>query len=110
MLLNVLDSAGVAQKIITKGQEAVVDKSGSITSTGVAQTAIAANTLRSGCIIQNRSVSNAMYVNDLGAASTGQQSFMVPAGGFWPPSDYPVATGAVSILGTVGDLFTAREW
>lgn len=110
MLLTVLDGAGVTQKVIVAAQEAVTDKSGSIAATGTAQTAIAANTLRSGYRIQNRSAVNPMYVNELGAASSGQQSCAIAPGAFFPPEGYPVTTSAISIMGTAGDLFAAREW
>ncbi len=109
MLLNVLDSAGVAQKVIVASQEAIVDHSGSIASTGVAQTAIAANALRSGFFIQNKGA-NPMYVNELGAATNGAGSFTIAPGASFPPAGYPISTGALSILGTAADIFTAREW
>lgn len=110
MLLTVLDGLGVQQKVIVAGQEAIVDKSGTIAATGVAQVAIAANALRSGYRIQNRSAVNPMYVNELGAASAGQQSCTIAPGAFFPPEGYPVTTSAISIMGTTGDLFSAREW
>ena len=109
MLLNVLDSAGVTQKIIVASQEAVVDKSGSIASTGVAQVAIAANLLRSGFFIQNKGA-NPMYVNELGDATADAGSFTIAPGASFPPAGYPVSTGAISILGTAADVFSAREW
>lgn len=109
MLLKVLDALGVQQTVITKGQEAVTDQSGNIAATGVAQEAIAANALRSGLIIQNISTT-VMYVNDLGDAAVAAGSYQLAAGATFPPEGWPVTTGAVSILGTVGALYTAREW
>lgn len=109
MLMTVIDGNGTAQSIIVSAQEAVADKSGSIAATGVAQEPVAANLLRSGFRLQNVG-SNPMYVNDLGVATVGSGSFIVGVGQFWPPEKYPVSVGAISILGTAGDAFTAREW
>lgn len=109
MLLTVLDGLGVSQKVIAVGQEAPVDKSGVIAATGVAQVAIDANAFRSGFVIQNTGA-NAMRVNELGAASVGAGSFSIAPGAFFPPAGYPVSTGAISIVGTAGDIFVAREW
>ena len=109
MLLTVLDSAGVSQKVITRAQESALDHSGIIVATAVAQQVLAANTLRSGFIIQNRG-SNPMYVNDLGVATVGAGSFAIAPGNFFPPDNYPLKTGAISILGTINDIFVVREW
>lgn len=110
MLINVLDAQGVAQKMVVQGQEAIVDHSGSIAATGTSQTAIAANSLRSGCIIQNVGA-NPMFINELGvaAASTGG-SFTLAPGATFPPAGMGLSAAAINITGTVGDKFTAREW
>ena len=109
MLLTILDGLGAQQKIIAKGQEAVTDHSGAIAATGVAEVMLVANLLRSGFALQNCGASP-MYVNDLGVATTGVGSFKVAPGAFFPPEGYPVSTGAISILGTINDVFTVREW
>ena len=113
MLINVLDAAGVAQKLVVHGQEAAVDRSGIITATGAAQSALAANVLRSGYMIHNRGVA-VMYVNDLGAAavavSANAGSFMIQPGATFPPPGYPLTTGEVSIMGTINDGYMIREW
>lgn len=109
MKLNVLDASGLPQQIIVQGLEATADKSGSIAATGVSQLCIAANSLRSGFIIQNKG-SNPMYVNDLGAATVGASSFTIAPGAFFPPPGYPMTGNAVNIIGTVSDVYSAREW
>ncbi len=113
MLINVLDAAGVSQKLTVHGQEAAVDHSGIITATGTAQVALAANALRSGYFIQNRGV-NPMYVNELGTAvvavSTNAGSVAIAPGSTFPPLGYPLSTGAISIIGTINDSFVVREW
>lgn len=109
MLTNVLDGNGVSQVVILAGQESIADRSGVIGATGVAQSLLSANSLRSGWIIQNRGVAP-MYVNDLGVATAGAGSFVIPTGGTFPPANYPVTVNAISVLGTVNDPFTVREW
>ena len=110
MLLVVLDGIGISQTLIVAGQEAVVDRSGSIAATAVAQQLLAPNSMRSGFILQNLSSVNPLYINDLGAATTTGGSFAVPPGAFFPPQGYPVSTGALSVLGTAGSIYSAREW
>ena len=111
MLLQVLDGNSALQQVIVHAQEAQTDKSGTIAVTAQSQLVLAANTTRSGWVIQNRGV-NPMYINDLGAAaSTGPGSFVVQPGGFFPPyPGHPISTTAVEILGTAGDAYTVREW
>lgn len=109
MKLNVLDASGIAQQILTPGLESSTDNSGTITATGVAQTVLASNSARSGYIIQNRG-SNPMYVNEKGAATVGAGSFVIAPGDFFPPSNFPITTGAISIIGTISEIFTVREW
>ncbi len=109
MLLQILDANGVSQTIVANAQEAVVDGSGTIAATGVAQWAILANPGRSGFIFQNNG-ENQMILNELGPAAVGSGSFVVKPGDFFPPPGYPVTSNAWSVLGTTGDAFTAREW
>lgn len=112
MLLNVLDSTGVSQKIVVKGQEAVVDHSSTVTATGVSQLALSANALRSGFYFQNNGTHN-IGLNDLGAATLGAGSLIVPPGGVVSTSgsgNYPLSINAVNVIGTATDAYTLREW
>ncbi len=113
MLLTVLDGNGVAQRIITEGQEAPTDASDLILVDDVAQDVLVANATRSGWFFQNQGA-NDMYLNDLGVAAhpivQGTGSYLVPAGGSFPPVGYPVSTGVLSVIGTAGDAFFVREW
>lgn len=109
MLMTVIDGNGAPQTIIVHGQEALVDKSGSIAVTGVAQDVAVANSGRSGFRFQNVS-NNPMYINDTGDATVAPGSFIVGAGQYWPPEGYAVTTNRISVLGTAGDQFTAKEW
>jgi hypothetical protein len=113
MLLNIVDGTGLPQRIIVEGQETVIDQSGLIVATGVAQVLAAANANRSGIILQNDGSHN-MEINDLAAAAsptvTDNGSFVVTPGSYWPPAGYPVSTGAISVSGTTGDTYTCRTW
>jgi hypothetical protein len=108
-----LDGNGYPQKIITPGQENLVDASGVIAATGVAQVLLAANANRSGFILQNDGSHN-MEINDLGVATTtptaNNGSFVVVPGAYFPPAGYPVSTGAISIIGNTNDAYTVRAW
>lgn len=110
MLLTVLDSAGATQKVIVKGQEAVVDYSGSIATTNTAQVGAAADNNRSGFFIQNLGIHN-MWFNDLGPATEGSGSILLLPNAFInSETGYPVTTGVISVIGTISDLYTLRTW
>jgi hypothetical protein len=86
------------------------DRSGTITSGGVAQAVMAANTQRQGCTIQNQSTGD-LWVNGLGTAAAAQPSVRVPAGAEYQCNPTGVQTTAISIFGaTTGQAFMAREW
>lgn len=111
MLITVLDGNGIPQQIIVSAQEDPLDAgfSNSIAATGVAQVLLNGNNSRSGYIMQNISA-NPMHLSDTGAATSGIGSFLIAPGAYFPPPNYPTAIGAISILGTIGDLYTVREW
>ena len=110
MLLSILDGNAVAQTVIVAGQEAPVDRSGAIAGTSVAQSLLAANLTRSGYFLQNLGA-NPMYINELGSSAVaGQGSVKVVPGATFPLPGMPLTTAALSIVGTAGDAFTAREW
>lgn len=108
MLLIVLDGAGDLQTIISPGQEVVTDRSGAIVATDTPQELMAVNTARSGFFLQNIGETN-LYINDLDDAVIGE-SMIVSSGGIWPPPGYPVSVGSISISGTQGCAYVAREW
>lgn len=110
MLLKVIDALGNPQTIITEGQEAVVDHSGTIVSTGLSQLGLAANAFRSGWSVQNVGTSP-LWCNTLGHdAVAGVGSFLVPVGGMFPPPGFPVTTAQINLLGTAGSGFSLLEW
>ena len=109
MLLKILDALGIQQVATVRAQEAVTDRSGTITETGVAQVAVEANVLRSGWLLQNRGGS-VIYLNERASATTGGSSFAIRPGEIFPPENFPLTTGAISVLGTAGDAYTLREW
>lgn len=118
MLLNVLDALSNPQVVVTASQIGPVttaaDQSGTIAATGVAQTLMAGNAQRSGWVVQNQGT-NDMWINEIGqnAASTGAPnngSVRLGPGEVWPPPLQPVPTVSISILGTGGDFYMAREY
>lgn len=85
-----------------------VDKSGTITTGGTAQTLAAANTYRDHMFIGNPNATGSLWVNDLGgtAAANGAGSTEVP------PGDIVQTRSrlAISIIhATTGATFTAGE-
>ncbi len=88
----------------------LVDKSGSITSGGVAQNLAAANLSRRGYLIQNIS-SGDLWFSTLGTASAESSSLKLTPGQAYETQQGGVGTGAISIFGaTTGQKFIAREW
>ena len=86
------------------------DKSGTVTSGGVAQTLMAALPSRCGFIIQNLSTSD-LWISSLGTAAATQPSIWLPAGSYYEPPESGVPVSAISIYGaTTGQAFAAREW
>lgn len=109
MLLTVKNGNGQDVTIIVQGQASPTDKSGVIEGAS-AQQVLDANGTRSGWFFQNLGT-DAMFLNELGAdATNGQGSIMVRPGECFPPCGYAVTTAPVSVLGTAGQGFTAREW
>lgn len=95
---------------VTGNPGTVVDKSGTITAGGTAQTAIASNAARNGFSIQNQSTGD-LYFNTLAAAVVGQPSIRVGPGLLYETPANGFGTGAVSIIGaTTGQAFAAREY
>lgn len=94
---------------VTPSQGTLVDKSGTITSGGAAQTLAAANTARKYLIVQNVSQEN-LWINFTTTAVQNQPSILLlPNGSFVMEGSY-VSTELVSIIGTTtGSTFTAKE-
>lgn len=85
-----------------------VNKSGTVSTGGIAQTISVANPDREGFWFQNVS-SGDLWLSELGAAAANQPSIKVPAGAMY---EFPVSVGtAISVYGTTtGQAFSAREW
>ena len=85
------------------------DKSGTITTGGTAQVAIALNANRRGFVIQNLSAGD-LWWNDVGAATAASPSFKIVAGQGYESIAGNCPTTAISIIGaTTGQAFAARE-
>lgn len=87
----------------------MVDKSGTVTSGGVAQVLMAANDARRGWRLQNTSDTD-LWWSDVGTAAAGGSSHKLGAGDMYV-EDTVVTTAAISVFGaTTGKTFAAREW
>jgi hypothetical protein len=105
-------SGGLKVEILSGGggitTVTATDKSGSVTSGGVAQTAIALNANRKGWSLQNTSVGN-LYISITGTASTS--SFLISPGASVGNMSGICSTGAISVYGaTTGQTFAAVEY
>ena len=109
MLLVVTDGQGNAQTIVVKGQEVVVDYSGTITATEISQPLLAASATRSGWIMQNNG-QNPMTINEIGNSPLTNSFAVAPFGGVFPPENFPLTTNQLNITGTAGDNYTLRAW
>ena len=110
MLIQITDANNVTQTAVINTQEAVYDRSGTLASTNVSQQAVAANSNRSGFFIQNLGSHN-LWFNELGLATETAGSVLLPPNAsISTTSGYPLSTGAINVIGTVGDSFTIREW
>jgi hypothetical protein len=97
--------------VVNTAGAAASDGSGTLAAGGSAQTLFAGAVPVNGFLVQNNS-SAALWISDVGAASSGGASIQVTANGglFVTPSGYKPA-GAVSLFGaTTGQAFAARRW
>lgn len=105
-----LTSTGSARVTLDNGASALVDKSGTITSGGVAQTLAASNAARFGFMIQNNSTGDEWF-STLATAVASQPSIRLAPGAMYESPPNMRATGAISIIGaTTAQAFSAREW
>lgn len=88
----------------------MIDRSGTITTGGVAQQ-LAPDGTRRGFSIQNLSTAD-LYFNLGATAVQGQPSFRIPANTLYEsPVGCDRVSGVISIIGaTTGQAFTAKEW
>lgn len=85
------------------------NRSGTLAN-GSAQTLMAANASRQGFWVQNLHATDALWISDVGTAVAGQPSLKIAAGALYESPPHAVPTGAISVIGTSGAEFSAREW
>ncbi len=90
------------------------DVSGIIKDTGVSQIVMSHNTARVGYFIQNLG-NTPIYINELGQeassnVSPGIGSILLGPRETWPMNGIPVTSFEISVAGTKGCAFAAREW
>jgi hypothetical protein len=88
----------------------LTDGSGTITTGGTAQNALASNASRQGFFIQNNSTGN-LWFSTLATAVQSQPSIkLLPDAAYETPIG-GCGTGALSVIGaTTSQAFTIREW
>ena len=88
----------------------LTDRSGTISSGGVAQQVAASNISRNGFWIQNQSTGD-LWLSTVGTAAATQPSLQLPPGSYYEMPDTGIDTGAISLYGaTTAQAFAAREW
>lgn len=88
----------------------MANRSGTITSAGVAQVLAAENLDRRGFWVQNVSTGD-LWISTVASASAEQPSMLLKPNTFFEMPPDAVATNAISIFGaTAGQAFSAREW
>jgi hypothetical protein len=106
-VVAVNQAGGMGMAGVTK-----TDHSGLIALGGQVQTLMAANPLRMGWSLQNKSTSD-MYFDDLGgsASPTANSSVYLPPGAYYESEPGGASMTAITLLGTVtGGPFVAKEW
>lgn len=115
---NLLGKVGIDQTThgttnavaVAGNQVTLTDKSGTITTGGTAQTAMASNASRRGFEVQNLSTGD-LWISTLATAVQNQPSMKIAPGQLYETPAHRVSTGAVSIIGaTTGQAFYGREW
>ena len=111
MILAIVDGNGAPQKIVVQTQAPATDRSGAITGpvAGNPQVLMPANTNRSGWLVENVDAAP-MTVSDFGTDPTQPSAYVLYPGHTFPPAGYPVPVTAITIAGTLGQKFVAREW
>lgn len=108
---NIVDkTVSAAFPVQQVGSQATwTNKSGTITSGGVAQTLMALNANRRGFWVQNLS-STDLYINETGSAAASQPSIKIPPNGLYESPAHGCPTAAISIFGaTTSQAFSSRE-
>lgn len=108
-LLKVIDAEGGEQTRIVPAQGEASDISGAIAATGVSQTLAEVNADRSGWLFQNLGA-HSMTISELGDSASDDGAFLVASGAFFPPPGLVVPVGQITVAGTIGEKFSAREW
>jgi hypothetical protein len=96
----------------TRAPSAPVNRSGTITAGGTAQSLVAANATGVRFSLKNLHATASLWFDETGVAAVASQpSFELKPGALYESPQGQVITGGVSIIGpTTGQSFYAREW
>jgi len=101
--------ANISTANFTPTKGSFTDRSGTITTGGVAQQLAASNGSRTYLLVQNNSTAD-LWVNFTSTAVANEPSVKIPAGAIFTSDPQFVSTEAVSVFGaTTGQAFTAKE-
>lgn len=108
--IQIVDAAGNIWSPGSSASGALTDRSGTITTGGTAQNAMAANTSRKYASVTNPiSATESLFVNDAGTATAASPSYELLPGESYETGAF-VPTNAISVLAaTTGHAFIARE-
>jgi hypothetical protein len=111
VIITIIDGNGAPQRAIIQAQGPATDRSGAITGpvAGNPQVLMVANPNRSGWWFENVDAAP-MTLSDFGGDPTLASAVVVYPGQSFPPPGYPVPVTAITIAGTLGQKFVAREW
>jgi len=129
MLIEILDAQGLPHWVTWQGMDSFNDYSGSLGAGAVGpaalpQVLVPANPAapgttgcRCGWLFQNTSQAS-MLVSDAPLSQAGQltSAYLVPPGGYFPTSNFPLSTGIIYVQGLnaagsqAGDTYTCREF
>jgi hypothetical protein len=94
---------------VTPYSSSFIDHSGTLTSSNVAQTVMAANNSRKSLLIQNNS-SQTVWINFGTSAVFSQPSIKLEAGAGYVMDNFDISPESISVIGSVtGQSYTAKE-
>lgn len=119
-LLGLLLAAGVSYALAQSPVETNPSKratdaganSAAIAVTNTFQSVFAANLNRSNCIVQNKAITNSMYVfvGAIASATITKSGLLTAGSSMYCGAFGVVATDQISITGTAGDVFYASQY
>lgn len=109
MRIDVIDGNGAPRNVIWQSTAVLTDRSGVIAADHVSQDLMVANADRAGWFFQNRS-GRPMTISEYGADAELDSAITVYPNQSFPPPEYPLTLTKITVSGSIGDKYVAREW